>query len=312
MAKKPKNVEDALKQFGREAEQLFNQGKLRTEPELIQYVNKRLEEEGFKHQIPDLPLFAEMAERHFAEALSANNSYMRNRNLLMAMLLEPNALGPRLFAIRTLVEDPSLRVKLLLREREQERQFLGAEMFEKGKGHFWLMAETRDYMRVSSELVHEAMVQENWAQGIKVSEEMLELCPGDNLGIRSKAAILFMVAEDWERANRLLRKQYPDDTMPQVLWSRVLLEYLEDKQDALEQALADARKYAGKVEKYLRGTKKLPKEPLPIAGYFAGSEEEAENAARDLILAWQQHPKAIKWLEEVNPHKNKGRKKKDA
>jgi len=66
------------------------------------------------------------------------------------------------------------------------RKYLGKDYFEQECGNFWGLLETRPFMRAMAQLGHGYMQlgKKGYSQAIEVFEEMLELNPNDNQGIR--------------------------------------------------------------------------------------------------------------------------------
>ncbi|KAH7073745.1 hypothetical protein BKA63DRAFT_491720 [Paraphoma chrysanthemicola] len=85
---------------------------------------------------------------------------------------------------------------------EQEEKALRREegdiIFEEGRGHFWGLLETRDYMRARYTLV-EALLKVNTVQAVTVALEhlleMLQLCRSDNMGVRDVVPGLYLRLE---------------------------------------------------------------------------------------------------------------------
>lgn len=91
-------------------------------------------------------------------------------------------------------------------------------------GDFWLITETRPYMRLRFDYM--VMLIEGLKMRLAVNEceEMLRLCEGDNLGIRYRLMHLYAYLEDEQSALKLLEK-YPDDESTQFLLPMSILYY---------------------------------------------------------------------------------------
>jgi hypothetical protein len=85
-------------------------------------------------------------------------------------------------------------VNLEKEERALKREE-GDDIFEEGKGHFWGIHETRDYMRARFTLV-EALLKINTdlavASALEHLLDMLQLCRSDNMGVRDVVPALFV------------------------------------------------------------------------------------------------------------------------
>jgi len=173
---------------------------------------------------------------------------------------------------------------------------LGKKMFKECKGHFWGMLETRPYMRARSELAQRLLKMGQIDESIVEHEGMLELCPGDNLGIRYGLVGLYLQQNRLTDAARLL-KEFEDERpySAMMAWPYVLERFLSGALDEAAEALSVAREQNGYVEAYLNGHRNLPKESA--GSYSPGSREEAEICADLQKPAWDAHPESIEWLE---------------
>ena len=122
---------------------------------------------------------------------------------------------------------------------------------------------------------------------------MLQLCPGDNLGVRYSLMGLYLACDNLEAAYHLL-EEHDDDACAVFDWARVLIHYLSREFDEAEEALAEARDRNPYVESYLLHEKKAPLDP-PMS-YVLGEESEAAFAGYHLDFAWSSHLLAQAWI----------------
>lgn len=90
----------------------------------------------------------------------------------------------------------------------------------------WGWIEARDFMRL---LQHRALALEalgELEQAISTYQEMLELNPGDNQGIRCDLLRLLMIIRRLEEGRALLGR-FPKDTMPEMAYGRAFLSFIE-------------------------------------------------------------------------------------
>jgi len=173
---------------------------------------------------------------------------------------------------------------------------LGKAVFKECKGDFWLIFETRPYMRARSTLAWWLLKTGRVAESIAEHEGMLELNPGDNQGVRYGLIGLYLQENRMKDAARLLKEFKEERSCSAVMaWGYVLERFLNGTPDVAIKALAVARKQNGYVEAYLKGDRKLPKESA--GSYSHGSREEAQLFAELQKPAWDAHPEAVKWLE---------------
>jgi tetratricopeptide (TPR) repeat protein len=170
---------------------------------------------------------------------------------------------------------------------------LGEKFIHENKGHFWLLIETRPYMRAMAQLAEALSGEGISLDAIKIYEKMLELNPNDNQGVRDPLLGLYIAIGDLKGAGRLLKK-YKKEATAYFEWARVLERFLAGDRDGASKVLKVARKANRHVEFYLTQKRPLPKE-LPET-YSPGSEEEAVLVLSYLSGALVAQQEACFWL----------------
>jgi tetratricopeptide (TPR) repeat protein len=182
---------------------------------------------------------------------------------------------------------------------EAGRRDLGEDYIEQAKGEFWLDIDTRPYMRALAGLA-DGLLQwgqpEHIEEAISIYEQMLELNPNDNQGIRYSLAGFYLQRKRYLQAADLFGR-YEDDWMAVLCWARVLLAHATGKENKAVELLAVARKKNAYVELYLTGKKRRPRTREPY--YSPGKESEALFCADTLWEAWKKHPKSKQWLKAM-------------
>lgn len=107
---------------------------------------------------------------------------------------------------------------------EGERQMREQGYFEHDMGDFWLIHETRPYMRVREESFSALIELGRMKKAVEDGEELLKLCTNDNLGIRYRLMHLYAYLEDAEDAVQL-HKRYDDYDETQMLLPLSVLYY---------------------------------------------------------------------------------------
>ncbi len=182
---------------------------------------------------------------------------------------------------------------------------LGPEAFREGVGHFWLMPETRPYMRARHGLAERCWDLGRRDEAIAHLRDMLRLNPNDNQGLRYILA-QWLLVEGRDDELRTLLDQYDDAT---AFWTytQALAAFRKDGDTAAARALLDAAKRGNPtVPTYLLQKKKRPMRPP--ASYSIGSPEEAMLYADQYLGAWKETPGALAWLEGPEPVKTPKRK----
>ncbi len=122
-------------------------------------------------------------------------------------------------------------------------------------------------------------------------EEMLELNPNDNQGIRYSLTAKQLEAEHFDDLKALL-DQFPEDTSAHFQYTRALLAYKEKSND-MPVIAAEAWESNKHVPAMLAG-----RAPLMEPGDYItmGGEDEASNYVSMFGAAWKRTPFAIDWL----------------
>jgi len=178
---------------------------------------------------------------------------------------------------------------------EAGERSLGAKFFKANKGHFWLILETRPYMRALEHLAGAYRAEGFNKAAIEIYEKMLALNPNDNQGVRDPLLGLYLALGSTDEASKLL-EAYKDDSMANFAWGRVLERFLCHDLPGAAAALTIARKQNRFVELFLSGQRKFPKSMPGM--YSPGSEEEAILCLDNLALAWGNFKPASFWLME--------------
>ena len=121
--------------------------------------------------------------------------------------------------------------------------------FKKSTGDFWLVLETRPYMRLKdnymSLLIHLGMIH----RAIDEGTDMLRLCENDNLGIRYRLMHLYAYMEDELHAVALHKKFEANDDTQMLLPLSILYYKLGEEEQAAD--------YLAQLSKCNKDTKKF-------------------------------------------------------
>lgn len=149
--------------------------------------------------------FLELAE-------SANTKKEALNYAKKAVELEPDNLDALAMVIEltcTSSEKLSEKYKALITEAEDKLKEQGY-FADENIGEFWLIFETRPYMRLLEKYASHFVQCGQMRLAISVYEKMLELCTNDNLGVRYTLMHLYTFLEDEQSALELYEK-YPEE-----------------------------------------------------------------------------------------------------
>lgn len=171
---------------------------------------------------------------------------------------------------------------------------LGEAIFAEEAGSFWLLIQTRPYMRARHILAMTLWETGARDEAIDHYRDLLRLNPNDNQGVRYLLMdALLALGRDAEAA--ALLKSYARDGAAAWAWSGALLAFRRggDKA-AARKALAKALGVNPHVPAYLLGRTALPER---FAEYVVrGGEDEAAAYADGAVDAWAAAPGARAWL----------------
>jgi tetratricopeptide (TPR) repeat protein len=227
------------------------------------------------------------------DAMEADSAAVARKLAKRALRLDPDCVDALVLMNDLDARTRKDRIEGLKNAVAAGERTLGAKFIRENKGHFWLLLETRPWMRALDRLASELKEAGLNLDAIGIYERMLELNPNDNQGVRDPLLGLFLTVGDLKGAAKLLKK-YEEDALANFAWGRVLERFLAGDRTSAKAALEIARAANRHVELYLTVRKPLPKDPPEM--YSPGSEEEAVLLLSNLGDAWAAHKEATFWL----------------
>ncbi len=201
--------------------------------------------------------------------------------------------------------DNNRKIELYGKGVDTAERILGKEIFDREKGYFWGIIETRPYMRAQEGLAGALWNSGKLDDAQRIYERLLDLNPGDNQGNRYSLLLLYMYRNDFEKAKKLLG-QYDEDGADWD-YNRALLLYLTsgitmESKSALRKAF-ESNRY---VPLLLLGDVG----PLPDSNYITpGEPDEAGSYVKASGSLWLKNLGATKWLIKEFAEYLKGREK---
>jgi len=227
------------------------------------------------------------------DAMEAESETQARKLTKRALKLDPDCVDALVVMTRLEARTPRDVIEGLQKAVEAGERSLGAKFIQENEGHFWMLIETRPWMRAMEELAAALKGAGLHMDAIRIYERMLKLNPNDNQGVRDPLLGLYLAVNDLMGAGRLLNA-YKRDAMANFAWGRVLERFLASDHAAARAALKKARKANQFVELYMTAKMPIPEE-LPDM-YSPGSQEEAVFCMDAVGFAWGQHKEAVVWL----------------
>ena len=175
---------------------------------------------------------------------------------------------------------------------------LGKRIFREEAGNFWLIFETRPYMRARFALALLLHDMGERGRAIEIYRDLLRLNPNDNQGARYELATCLLEQGNNGMLEKLL-DAYSRDGSAVWLYSRALLKFRQEGQGPVADAcLQEAFEENRFVPQYLLGKKDLPARHPEFMG--RGDRSEAVVYALDNRRVWEGTPGALAWMDSVN------------
>src|ERR1017187_5058903 len=175
-----------------------------------------------------------------------------------------------------------------------ERLF-GGEYLKENHGHFWLITETRPFMRCMQGYADMLFISGNIKGCAEILEEMISLNPNDNQGVRD--LLLLCLIDLGENAGfRKYAKLYNEDSASFALFNKALFAFKtegssENANKKLKKALQQNRFVAKKL---------ISKQPVTQLSemYGIGDENEADYYVIFAKPIWYKTFGAMAWLKK--------------
>lgn len=184
-------------------------------------------------------------------------------------------------------------VKLYKKAIEVAKQTIGEEKFKLFKGNFWIAFETRPFMRAKAGLANCLKHMDKKEEAIEIFEELLELNPNDNQGIRYLLSPLYLELDNFKGFEKL-NKNYKDDSSADAFYNVALCEYKKNgKSKKADKLLLKAYKQNIHVIDFLLGDKTIPDVLPQYVG--RGDQNEAIIYAHYNWHLWETTEDALEW-----------------
>lgn len=149
----------------------------------------------------------------------------------------------------------------------------------------WVMMENRPYLSVMHGLGYAHTMIGEYEQADKIYQHLLAYNPLDNQGIRAFAVENHLYAGNYKGVLKIC-KLFPDDTLPELLYGKVIALYQLGQMDKAKAALGEAARYAPNVINELRKKKHKEVKPKAFDDFMGGSESEAFDFWKRTRILW--------------------------
>ena len=212
-----------------------------------------------------------------------------------ALELDPNNADAYNY-LASIEKDIDKSIKLYEKAIKAGEKTLGKKFLKEEKGYFWGMLETRPYMRAKAGLADCLFVKKEVDKAIEIYEEMLELNPNDNQGIRYLLSNLLLNKNDLTKFELFIKNSEDEDCAVRN-YNNALYNFKKfGRTKESEKVLLQAYNNNKFVIDYMLGNKKTPDELPQYIG--RGDENEAVSYVNETWPIWDKTEEAFDWLYE--------------
>ncbi len=179
---------------------------------------------------------------------------------------------------------------------ELAKKELGEEFFKQSEGHFWLIPETRPYMRAMSGMANWWLEKGKYRKAIDIYLEMIRLNPNDNQGVRYILSNLYLRVGDLG-AFRKFSKHFEDGASVGWLFDNALYHFMLGGDTELSrEKLKEADAENPYLIDFMTGRKQIPDDVG--SSYVLGDESEAVHYLMLGYETWVETPGALAWIDD--------------
>ncbi len=282
----------ATERLNRRIGKLVGEREFESVDELNDFIRQALDKENREGapEFPDDP--AEAAQELAFRAMEEESDQKALELARKALALDPDCIDARAVVIQTTIQGPDEQIEAYRKLLAEARSKMGKEFFEENRGHFWGVVETRPFMRALESLAVLLVSRERIGESVAVMEEMIDLNPDDNQGIRDILLGLYLGEGDILKAGMLLDRYHEDD-LAVFSWGRAIERFLSGDMEGANKALADAFKANPHVVAIMAGIEEMSD---GYEGYSPGDLNEARHCLLALERVWEKQPDVIPWI----------------
>lgn len=217
----------------------------------------------------------------------------RARLIEEALTIYPNNPSAYLLLAENAPTD-EMHAKLLRQAILVGEEDLGKEFFMENKGHFWMISETRPYMRAKETYANFLYEIGDNDEAIKHFSDILQLNPTDNQGVRYTLLTLYIEVDQLNKADKLI-KMFEDEATAPFLFNKIIVDYmLNGLTNQTKRFIKEANKQNPFVKDYLLGNNDIPDQEFDYVSF--GDETEAIVYAQEHIHIWSEVPALLQEL----------------
>ena len=209
-----------------------NRSENATKAEIEKLVQQFMEQQEILDEFDDEP---ESADDYLDLAEEAGSKKKRLEYLTKALELEPDHLDAAVMMAKEKSKDANEYLEALAALIKKGDKLMTEEgCFQNSMGEFWLVLETRPYMRLRAEYLNTLIDCRMMRAAAAEGRRMLELCENDNLGVRFQLMHIYALLEEEEAAEKLFERYSGNDETLMLLPLAVLYYKLNKPDKSVE------------------------------------------------------------------------------
>lgn len=257
--------------------------------------NERIEKLQDDAEPKDVYYYMDLAEKAYRKK-------DKREYLAKAAELEPDNVEVKLAQAELETKSPLELLEVLPGLIEAEEKRLKAQqIYNRSKGEFWLVFETRPYMRLLHEYLMDLTECGVINKAIQVGEEMMRLNRNDNLGIRFELMPLYAKVCNELKALKLYKQNKDEKTNPFYLLPLALLYFKLGDWPKAKSYLETLKQYYPITKKLIRAIKKEDMNFIhansSLLGYLPGTDEELMAAYLSNYSVYMTEPYFFEWAD---------------
>ncbi len=242
---------------------------------------------------PDMKLTNKEKAQDLVEAAYNLPPAKAKKTIEKALHLDPDCIEAYEF-LATTSSSEALSLTYLEKGIEIGKRIFGGEFLERSKGYFWGLHETRPYMRCLHYYANALYNLGNINASIQLLEEMIELNPNDNQGVRD-VLLLNLIETDNDEKFLKYFTMFEEESRAMWLFTHVLYVFkTEGDTPKSRKLLSNANKRNKHIIKGLVSKTMNPNVP---STYMLGGESEADIYVQLALPAWIKVKGALDWLD---------------
>jgi tetratricopeptide (TPR) repeat protein len=213
-------------------------------------------------------------------------------NIDTALGLDPDCIEAYEF-LASIEDSPYTALAIYEKAISIGRRLFGGKYLKENKGMFWGLHETRPFMRCLHEYAEILYIMGKVRESVNIYEEMLELNPIDNQGVRDPL-LLFLIELDDKARFEKYAEMYKKDIMAFPLFNRALFAF---KTEGNSPSAGEKLKKAMKANKHVVPMLLAEFEEVDLPDHFGfGDKNEAVVYVSYSYYIWRETKGAIGWL----------------